>query len=215
MNLLPIRKVAVLGAGVMGAQIAAHLVNANVQAILFDLPAKEVAKNSVVAKAIEGMLKLSPDPFVVKGKAAQIVQANYDEHLEMLRDCDLIIEAISERMDWKKSLYEKVAPFIRGDAIFASNTSGLSITELSNVFPEALRHRFCGVHFFNPPRYMKLVELIPTASTEASILDQLEAFLTSTLGKGVIARKIRQTSWPIASVCSRLRQRCITRKHSS
>jgi 3-hydroxyacyl-CoA dehydrogenase len=185
----PIRKVAVLGAGVMGAQIAAHLTNANVQAILFDLPAKEGPKNGIVMKAIDSMLKLSPDPLAVKSKAAQVVQANYDDHLEMLRDCDLIIEAISERMDWKKSLYEKVASYIRPDAIFASNTSGLSITELSKVFPEALRHRFCGVHFFNPPRYMKLVELIPTAATEAIILDQLETFLTSTLGKGVIRAK--------------------------
>ncbi len=184
-----IRKVAVLGAGVMGAQIAAHLTNANVQTVLFDLPAKEGAKNGVVTKAIDAMLKLSPDPFAVKSKAGQIVAANYDEHLELLRDCDLIIEAISERMDWKKSLYEKVAPFISERAIFASNTSGLSMTELSKVFPEALRHRFCGIHFFNPPRYMKLVELIPTAATEPSILDQLETFLTTTLGKGVVRAK--------------------------
>ena len=184
-----IKKVAVLGAGVMGAQIAAHLTNANVKTILFDLPAKEGPKNGVVMKAIDGMLKLSPDPFSVKGKAAQITAANYDEHLEMLRDCDLIIEAISERMDWKKSLYEKVAPFISEKTIFASNTSGLSITELSKVFPEALRHRFCGIHFFNPPRYMKLVELIPTAATEPIILDQLETFLTTTVGKGVVRAK--------------------------
>ncbi len=184
-----IRKVAVLGAGVMGAQIAAHLTNANVQTVLFDLPAKEGAKNGIVAKAIDGMLKLSPDPFAVKSKAAQIVQANYDDNLDLLRDCDLIIEAISERMDWKKSLYEKVAPFISEKTIFASNTSGLSITELSKVFPEVLRHRFCGIHFFNPPRYMKLVELIPTAVTEPSILDQLETFLTTTVGKGVVRAK--------------------------
>ncbi len=181
-----IKKVAVLGAGVMGAQIAAHLTNANVKCILFELAAKEGPKNGIVTKAIDGMLKLQPDPFAVKSRASQITPANYDENLEWLRDCDLVIEAISERMDWKKSLYEKVAPFMRADAIFASNTSGLSITELSKVFPEALRHRFCGVHFFNPPRYMKLVELIPTPDTEAVILDQLETFLTTTVGKGVI-----------------------------
>ncbi|MBI3716786.1 MAG: 3-hydroxyacyl-CoA dehydrogenase/enoyl-CoA hydratase family protein [Betaproteobacteria bacterium] len=184
-----IRKVAVLGAGVMGAQIAAHLTNANVRTILFDLPAKEGLKNGVVTKAIDGMLKLSPDPFAAKGRAAQITAANYDENLEWLKDCDLIIEAISERMDWKKALYEKVAPFISEKSIFASNTSGLSITELSKVFPEALRHRFCGIHFFNPPRYMKLVELIPTAVTDPAILDQLETFLTTTVGKGVVRAK--------------------------
>ena len=184
-----IRSVAVLGAGVMGAQIAALLTNANVQTILFDLPAKEGDKNGIVTKAINGLLKLSPDPFVTKSKAAQIIAANYDDDLPRLKDCDLIIEAISEKMEWKKSLYEKVAPYIGERAIFASNTSGLSIAELSEVFPEALRHRFCGVHFFNPPRYMKLVELIATANTESVVLDELETFLTSTLGKGIIRAK--------------------------
>ncbi len=181
-----IRKVAILGAGVMGAQIAAHLTNAGVKSILFDLAAKEGPKNGIVTKAIDAMLKLAPDPFASKSKAALITPANYDEHLALLKECDLVIEAISERMDWKKSLYEKVAPFIRPDAIFASNTSGLSITELSKVFPESLRHRFCGVHFFNPPRYMKLVELIATPVTEPVIMDLLESFLTTTVGKGVI-----------------------------
>ncbi len=184
-----IKKVAVLGAGVMGAQIAAHLTNAGVKAILLDLPAKEGPKNGVVLKALDGLSKLSPDPLSSKARVSMITPANYDENLDWLRDCDLVIEAISERMDWKKSLYEKVAPFLGTNTIFASNTSGLSITELSKVFPEALRHRFCGIHFFNPPRYMKLVELIPTETTELSIIDQLETFLVSTVGKGVIRAK--------------------------
>ncbi len=184
-----IKKVAVLGAGVMGAQIAAHLTNAGVKAILFDLPAKEGPKNGVVLKALDGLTKLSPDPLSSKARVSMIVPANYDDNLEWLRDCDLVIEAISERMDWKKSLYEKVAPFLGANTIFASNTSGLSITELSKVFPEALRHRFCGIHFFNPPRYMKLVELIPTATTDLSIIDQLETFLVTTVGKGVVRAK--------------------------
>ncbi len=115
--------------------------------------------------------------------------ANYDEHLAQLADCDLVIEAISERMDWKKALFEKVAPHIGPDAIFASNTSGLSIGELAKVLPAALRKRFCGIHFFNPPRYMRLVELVPTADTDPEILDRLETFLTTTLGKGVIRAK--------------------------
>ena len=184
-----IKKVAVLGAGVMGAQIAAHLINAGVKAILFDLPAKEGPKNGVVLKALDGLTKLSPDPLSSKARVSMIVPANYDDNLEWLRDCDLVIEAISERMDWKKSLYEKVAPFLGKNTIFASNTSGLSITELSKVFPEALRHRFCGIHFFNPPRYMKLVELIPTTTTDLSIIDQLETFLVTTVGKGVVRAK--------------------------
>ncbi|WP_266096679.1 3-hydroxyacyl-CoA dehydrogenase family protein, partial [Acinetobacter baumannii] len=88
-----------------------------------------------------------------------------------MRDCDLVIEAIAERMDWKHDLYKKVAPHIAPHAIFASNTSGLSITELSDGFDAELKSRFCGVHFFNPPRYMHLVELIPTAHTRGDILD--------------------------------------------
>jgi 3-hydroxyacyl-CoA dehydrogenase len=185
-----IRQAAVLGAGVMGAQIAAHLANANVKPLLFELAATEGKdKNANVKKAIDGLAKLSPSPAATASALKQIVPANYDEHLALLKDCDLVIEAISERMDWKKSLFEKVAPHIGPNAIFASNTSGLSITELAKTLPQELRKRFCGIHFFNPPRYMRLVEIIPTAETDAAILDRLETFLTTTLGKGVIRAK--------------------------
>ncbi len=188
-NHLKIRKVAVLGAGVMGAQIAAHLVNADVETLLFELPAKEGDPNGNVSKAMEGLKKLEPAPVSSPAKVAYIQAANYGQHLEKLRECDLIIEAIAERMDWKSDLYRKVAPYVGTHAIFASNTSGLSINQLSQAFPESLRHRFCGIHFFNPPRYMHLVELIPCAATEASLLDELEIFLVSTLGKGVVRAK--------------------------
>ncbi|QJR09712.1 putative 3-hydroxyacyl-CoA dehydrogenase [Usitatibacter rugosus] len=184
-----VRKAAVLGAGVMGAQIAAHLANANVQPILFELAAEGKDKNANVKKAIDGLAKLEPSPLATKAALAQIIPANYDEHLGLLAECDLVIEAISERMDWKKALFEKVAPHIAPGAIFASNTSGLSITEMSKTLPAALRKRFCGIHFFNPPRYMRLVELVPTPDTDPAILDQLETFLTTTLGKGVIRAK--------------------------
>ena len=185
-----IRKAAVLGAGVMGAQIAAHLANANVKPVLFDLAAKEGKDKSAIAvKAIDALAKQNPSPLATASVVKQITPANYDEHLEWLADCDLVIEAISERMDWKKSLFEKVAPHIAPHAIFASNTSGLSITELSKTLPAELRKRFCGIHFFNPPRYMRLVEIIPTAETQPAILDRLETFLTTTLGKGVIRAK--------------------------
>ena len=107
----------------------------------------------------------------------------------MLKECDIVIEAISERMDWKSDLYKKVAPHLGPTAIFASNTSGLSINQLAGAFPAELRHRFCGVHFFNPPRYMHLVELIACKETDAHILDDLEKFLVTTLGKGVIRAK--------------------------
>ncbi|MEO6897644.1 MAG: 3-hydroxyacyl-CoA dehydrogenase family protein, partial [Caldimonas sp.] len=186
MNRFNVRKVAVLGAGVMGAQIAAHLVNVRVPVILFDLPAKEGPKNGIVTKAIEGLKKLKPAPLGVPEDAALIEAANYEEHLDKLKDCDLVIEAIAERMDWKLDLYTKVAPSIAPHAIVASNTSGLSITKLSEVLPEAIRPRFCGIHFFNPPRYMALVELIATPTTEPKILDDLEAFVTTALGKSVV-----------------------------
>jgi 3-hydroxyacyl-CoA dehydrogenase len=184
-----VRKVAVLGAGVMGAQIAAHLVNVRVPVVLFDLPAKEGPKNGIVMKAIEGLKKLKPSPLGVADDAALIGQANYEEHLEQLKDCDLVIEAIAERMDWKLDLYRKIAPFVAPHAILASNTSGLSITKLSEALPEEMKHRFCGIHFFNPPRYMSLVELIATPGTEPQVLDDLETFVTSALGKGVVRAK--------------------------
>jgi 3-hydroxyacyl-CoA dehydrogenase len=184
-----IRKAAVLGAGVMGAQIAAHLANANVQPYLFELAAEGKDKNANSRKAIDGLTKLSPSPLAIASVAKQIVPANYDEHLALLAECDLVIEAISERMDWKKALFEKVAPHLGSNTIFASNTSGLSITELSKTLPAAVRSRFVGIHFFNPPRYMRLVELIPTADTDPAMLDRLETFLTTALGKGVIRAK--------------------------
>lgn len=186
---LLVRRAAVLGAGVMGAQIAAHLTNAGVDTVLFDLPAKEGGPNGIVLKAIANLGKLSPAPLASKALAEAIVPANYEGGLEELRSCDLIIEAIAERMDWKQDLYKKIAPFVADHTVLASNTSGLGINKLAEVLPEQLRHRFCGVHFFNPPRYMHLAELIPAKTTDKSVLAGLETFLTTTLGKGVVYAK--------------------------
>jgi 3-hydroxyacyl-CoA dehydrogenase len=188
-NQLLVRKAAVLGAGVMGAQIAAHLTNAGVDTVLFDLPAKEGHPDAIVLKAIAGLAKLSPAPLASKSLAEAIIPTNYETGLEHLKGCDLIIEAIAERMDWKQDLYKKIAPFVADHAVLASNTSGLGINKLAEVLPEQLRHRFCGVHFFNPPRYMHLAELIPARTTDASVLEGLEGFLTTTLGKGVVYAK--------------------------
>jgi len=184
-----VRKAAVLGAGVMGAQIAAHLVDARVPTILFDLPAKEGDKSGIVRKAVEGLKKLQPSPLAGRETAALIRSANYDEHLALLGECDLVIEAIAERLDWKTDLYRKIAPHLGPRAIFASNTSGLSIAKLADALPPELRPRFCGVHFFNPPRYMHLTEIIPCAQSQPAVLDELERFLVTTLGKGVIRAK--------------------------
>ena len=136
MNRFQVRKVAVLGAGVMGAQIAAHLVNVKVPVVLFDLAAKEGPKNGIVTKALDGLRKLKPSPIGVAEDLALIQAANYDEHLDQLKGCDLVIEAIAERMDWKLDLYKKIAPFLAPHAIVASNTSGLSIT--NSMLPDGV-----------------------------------------------------------------------------
>ena len=184
-----VRKAAVLGAGVMGAQIAAHLIDARVPTLLFDLPAKEGDKSGIVRKAIEGLKKLQPSPLAGRETAAFLQAANYDEHLQLLGECDLVIEAIAERMDWKQDLYRKIAPHLAPHAIFVSNTSGLSINALADALARELRPRFCGVHFFNPPRYMHLVEIIPCKDSLPGVLDDLERFLVTTVGKGVIRAK--------------------------
>tara|TARA_R110002110_G_scaffold195770_1_gene405419 strand:- start:15854 stop:18205 length:2352 start_codon:yes stop_codon:yes gene_type:complete len=184
-----VKKAAVLGAGVMGAQIAAHLANSGVETILFDLAAEQSDPNSIAKTSIQSLKKLKPSPLGSNEILAKIQPANYDSDLAQLTDCDFIVEAISERIDWKQNLYQKIQSHINEKAIFASNTSGLSIEALKSVLSPELQTRFCGVHFFNPPRYMKLVELIPHTSTDKSILSQLEGFLVSRLGKGVIIAK--------------------------
>ena len=189
MSRLIIRKVAVLGAGVMGAQIAAHCANADVPVILFDLPAREGPANGVVDKALASMKKLDPAPFAAKDRAQYVEAANYGSDLARLGECDLVIEAIAEKMEWKLDLYAKVTPHLKAGAIFASNTSGLSIEALAAGMPDDRRSQFCGIHFFNPPRYMPLVELIPTAATDPALLDGLEAWLTTRLGKSIVRAK--------------------------
>ncbi len=197
MNRFHVRQVAVLGAGVMGAQIAAHLVNLKVPVLLFDLPTGSASKpdkgasspSGIALRAIDNLKKLKPAPLGLAEDAALIQPANYEEHLGLLKDCDLVIEAIAERMDWKLDLYRKIAPALAPHTLVASNTSGLSITALSQALPETLRPRFCGIHFFNPPRYMQLVELIATETTDPVVMDQLETFVTTTLGKSVVRAK--------------------------
>jgi len=184
-----VRKAAILGAGVMGAQIAAHFANAGIPVILFDLPSEGKDKNAIINKAIKMLGKAKPAPLGYKSVTQLIEPANYETDLEKLLEVDLIIEAIVERMDIKKSLYDKIEDYIKADAIFATNTSGLSINALSEVFPEKLKHQFCGVHFFNPPRYMHLVEIIPTQKTDTNVITALTEFMSSTLGKGVVNAK--------------------------
>lgn len=186
---MQIRQVAVLGAGVMGAQIAAHCVNAGIPTLLYDLPAKEGPANGIVDKAIANLQKLKPAPLATPATAQLLQAKNYADNLGELQHCDLIIEAIAERMDWKEDLYKKIIPHLANNAILVTNTSGLSVNQLASVLPADRRSRFCGVHFFNPPRYMHLAELIPAHDTDISLLDDLETWLTRQLGKGVVRAK--------------------------
>ena len=184
-----IKKIAVLGAGVMGAQIAALCVNAGFETLLFDLEAKEGQHNALVDKAIANLLKLKPSPLAIPQTASLLNARNYADNLPELLGCDLIIEAIAERLDWKESLYQRISPYLNKTSILVSNTSGLSINSLITVLPTTHHHRFCGVHFFNPPRYMHLAELIPAKTTSPELLDNMESWLTSHLGKGVVRAK--------------------------
>ncbi|MES9948440.1 MAG: 3-hydroxyacyl-CoA dehydrogenase/enoyl-CoA hydratase family protein [Candidatus Thiodiazotropha sp.] len=180
------KRVAILGAGVMGAQIAAHFTNAGIPSLLFDLPKEGTDKSAIAKQAIKGLMKQKPEPLSVTTNATRITPCNYDDDLEKLTDCDLVIEAIAEKMEWKSDLYHKISTYLGDDAILASNTSGLSITELAECLPDNLRNRFLGIHFFNPPRYMPLVELIAQPQTSPEVVDTIESFCVATLGKGVV-----------------------------
>ena len=189
MSRFTVKRVAVLGAGVMGAQIAAHLVNVKVPVVLFDLAKDGADKSAIARQAIANLKKMKPSPLGVADDADLIRPANYDEHLALLGECDLVIEAIAERMDWKHQLYARIAPHLAAHAILATNTSGLPICQLAEPLTTELRPRFCGIHFFNPPRYMPLVELIAAPETRTDVLDALEGFVTTTLGKNVVRAK--------------------------
>lgn len=183
---LIIRRAAVLGSGVMGRQIAAHLAACGVPVILFDLRTSEGEASSIARKAIEELARSRPAPLLGREVGHWIEPANYEEHLGRLAECDLLVEAIAERIDWKRTLYERIAPYIPAHAVVVSNTSGLSMNALAESLPSSLRARFCGMHFFNPVRVMHLVELIPSAGTDPSLVDDLESFTTRRLGKGCV-----------------------------
>lgn len=183
-----IQTAAVLGAGTMGAQIAALLAGAGLKVYLYDLPVVGDL-NQIARKAIEGLKKLQPSPLVLPSVAEQIIPANYQEHLAWLQDCDWVIEAVAEKLEIKQQLFAQIAPHLKPTAIVATNTSGLSISALAQVLPQALQSRFLGVHFFNPPRYLPLVELIAHATTDAVLVAGLETFLVSVLGKTVLHAK--------------------------
>jgi 3-hydroxyacyl-CoA dehydrogenase len=178
-----IKTIGVCGAGVMGAQLAAFFASAGFKAYLFDL------KQEMSEGGVQGAIKARPPAFYDKRFAKGITPCNYDEHLDRFAECDWVIEAIAERLDWKQSLYAKIQPHLKKDAVLTSNTSGLFLHELIDGLDEDLARRFFITHFFNPPRYMRLVEVISGPGTDPDVLDRMARFVGETLGKGVVYAK--------------------------
>jgi len=175
-------KIAILGSGTMGGQIAAHFANLGFDTMMFDTSEEALSKSIVMMK------KLKPTPFASASVSRLIKTSTYD-NLDALSSCDFIIESIVENLDIKKQLFKQISPHVNDNAILVTNTSGLSIQKIAESSPEKLRSRIFGVHFFNPPRYMPLVELIRTSYSDEVLLNKAEGFITSALGKEVVYAK--------------------------
>ncbi len=185
----PFRTAAVLGAGVMGTQIAAHLANAGLTVYLLDLAAPGDRKNEIVETALKKALKQSPPIFFAEQTAHRVVLGNFDEHWQRVAEVDWVIEAVVEKLDVKQQLMAHLDGLVRNDAVVSTNTSGLPIHEIVKGCSESFRQRFLGTHFFNPPRYLKLLELIPTADTAIEALERLRWFGRLHLGQGIVVAK--------------------------
>ena len=185
---LPIRRVAVLGAGVMGSGIAAHCANAGIPVLLLDIvpPDGKGARNAFAAGALEKLKKAKPAAFMHVRNAQLISIGNFDDDLGKVADCDIIIEAIIERLDLKQGLFAKLEKLAAPHAIVASNTSGLRIVDMLQGRSEQFRKNFIVTHFFNPPRYMKLLELVAGPDTTDEAKQRAEAFGRELLGKGIV-----------------------------
>ena len=181
--LRPIRSVAVLGAGTMGAQIAAHVANAGLGVLLLDLD------TDTAAAGLKRATALKPDPFFTRDAQTRIRLGGFDRDLPEIAGCDWIIEAIIERLDAKQALLEQVETHRRADTIVTSNTSGIPIGTLAEGRSEAFRRHWLGSHFFNPPRYLRLVEIVPTGDTDPAVVTALSLFVDRQLGKGVVVAK--------------------------
>ncbi len=189
-----IGKAAVLGAGTMGAGIAAHLSNAGIPTLLLDIaPQDESAtdKNQIVKSLFEAAKKLKPAPFMLADNAKLITIGNFADDLAKIKDCDFVIEAVVENLDIKHKLFAEVEKYRKPGAVIASNTSGIPIDSIAEPFSDDFKQHFVGIHFFNPPRYMKLVEVIPGSKTSGEIACAVSGFLDQRLGKGVVPAKDR------------------------
>jgi 3-hydroxyacyl-CoA dehydrogenase len=181
-----IRKAAVLGAGTMGSRIAAHLANTGLPVVLLDIPAPDGPRSAIASQALEALKKNKPAAFYDPAYAARISVGNFDDDLPLLADCDWVIEAVTENLAIKQGLLEKVAPHLKRDAILTTNTSGLPVASIAAKLPEPLRRRWFGTHFFNPPRYMRLVEIIPTPEADPAAIAAISHFADVLLGKEVV-----------------------------
>jgi 3-hydroxyacyl-CoA dehydrogenase len=175
-----IRSVGILGAGTMGAQIAAHFANAAVPVLLLDLTA-DVARDGLTRAR-----SLKPDPFFTPDSLARITTGSFESDLARLKDVDWIMEAVVERLDVKRDLLEKVETVRRPGTIVSSNTSGIPVASLAEGRSDDFRKHWLGTHFFNPPRYLHLVEIIPTADTDPGVVERVSHFCDHRLGKGVV-----------------------------
>ncbi|MDA8427855.1 MAG: 3-hydroxyacyl-CoA dehydrogenase/enoyl-CoA hydratase family protein [Geobacteraceae bacterium] len=200
-----INKVAVLGAGVMGATIAAHLANAGIQVLLLDIVPREPnddeiaagltisdprVRNRIAAAGLEGLKRMKPAPLFLPGYAGNIEVGNFDDDMPRLRDCDWVVEVVIENMAIKKQLFTgKVVPNLKEGAILSTNTSGLSVNEMAACLPEEVRKDFLVTHFFNPPRYMRLLEIVPCDATDPVVTAFMADFIAKRLGKGIVYAK--------------------------
>jgi 3-hydroxyacyl-CoA dehydrogenase len=181
-----IRKAAVLGAGTMGSRIAAHLANAGLPVVLLDIPSEKGTRSAIASQALDALKKSKPAAFYDPAYAAHVSVGNFDDDLALLADCDWVIEAVTENLAIKQALLDKVVPHLKRDAILTTNTSGLPVASIAAKLPEAVRRRWFGTHFFNPPRYMRLVEIIPTPESDPAAIAAVSHFADLLLGKEVV-----------------------------
>ncbi len=182
-----IQNVLILGSGVMGSQIAAHCVNAGLKVKLLDLKSDDTNRpNKTAEESIKKLTKMKPAPLALPELAERIIPGNFEDHLEWIKDADWICEVIVERMDIKKEMMARIEEVRKPGTIVSTNTSGLPISEISVDVSDEFKTHFLGTHFFNPPRYMKLLEIIPTENTDDAVTEHMTGFCEKILGKGVV-----------------------------